>query len=347
LQESGLEAIQVPGGPLDPLHERARRLLQEQLVFDLHGHPPGTLPLLPRLLGRVPRDVGPSGLRGSGVDGFVIAALGDPNTFRKTHPVDPFQDLLAQLARIRRRIRRAGGSIALDATQILEAAAANRPVFVLGIEGGDFLGRELERLDRVYAEGVRVLQLVHFAHNAIGTIALPWGGAMVEPPARGLSPFGREVVRRCSELGLLVDLAHADEATNRGVLEHTQAPVMCSHTGPRQLQDFPRYLADETIRDIAAGGGLVGLWPFCFRGAGIPDLAALARYAEYLITVAGQEHVGFGTDINGVPGNAAGYRGLHDYLRIAAALLEAGIPEAVAGRLLGGNALGLFRRLRP
>ena len=79
-------------------------------------------------------------------------------------------------------------------------------------------------------------------------------------------------------LGMIIDLAHADEETILPVTEATIKPVICSHTGPRNVQDFPRYISDRAICAIAGTGGLIGLWPFFSRGAGVgnPDILPIS-----------------------------------------------------------------------
>ena len=129
---------------------------------------------------------------------------------------------------------------------------------MIGIENGYSLGRRLDRLDAAHARGARYLGLTHGGHNAICTssAARPQLG---DAPAgtRGLSNFGRSVVRRANALGVMVDVSHASDACVRDVLAASTAPIIASHSSARALVDHPRNLPDDLLRAIAARGGVV------------------------------------------------------------------------------------------
>lgn len=111
---------------------------------------------------------------------------------------------------------------------------------------------------------------------------------------------------------MIIDLAHADEKTTLAVLEASTKPPICIHTGPRALQDFPRYISGELMKKIAEAGGLIGLWLFHSKEYGISDFETFGNYAAHCASVVGPAHLSIGTDINGVRGNAAGYQNLFD-----------------------------------
>lgn len=129
---------------------------------------------------------------------------------------------------------------------------------MIGIENGYSLGRQLDLLDAAFARGARYVGLTHTGHNAICTSS----GARPEfgdVPAgdRGLSGFGRSVVRRANALGMMVDVSHASDACVRDVLAASAAPVIASHSSARALVDHPRNLSDDLLRAIARHGGVV------------------------------------------------------------------------------------------
>jgi len=72
-------------------------------------------------------------------------------------------------------------------------------------------------------------------------------------------------VARANKLGMIIDLAHADEETAFATLDASTSPRSRSHTGPRALQEFPRYISDELMKSIAKAGGLIGLWLFTVK----------------------------------------------------------------------------------
>ena len=326
--------------------EESRAFLEKNLYFDIHGHIEKTLPGILRVLnpGKIPRDIKLRELKRTGVNGFIICALGDPNSFRMIK-TDPFISVMNQLKHIKRKITQAGGIVAVTVKELTDAAASGALSFVLGIEGGDFIGDEPERLTAVYNEGVRLLSPMHYSKNQIGSISFGWGGRIVpEEEQTGLTKFGETIIREAERLGILLDLAHADERTIRDITSAVSLPVVCSHTGPRRLHDFPRYISDEAMKAIAETGGLAGIWPFFSRGLGMKDSDDFIRYTSYTGDLIGAEHLSIGTDINGVPGNMEGYENLFDAPRLISALSACGFSEKEIKRVSGDNFIELFKR---
>lgn len=145
-----------------------------------------------------------------------------------------------------------------------------------------------------------------------------------------------------NRLGMIVDFAHADRATTLDACAASTAPVACSHTGARALQEFSRYLGNDEIRAIAATGGLIGLWPFHLGHRGMADASDFARHATHITELVGVEHLCVGTDANGAPTSMASYRGPRDVAVITAGLLRAGFDSGETQATLGGNAAGLL-----
>lgn len=324
---------------------QAKKAINDFFYFDIHGHKEDLLSSVigPSNISRIPRDVKISELTSTGVNGFILCAIGDPGSFREKK-TDPFEDVLNQLEEITKTIIRADGVIATSSDEIEGAVSDGKPVFVLGIEGGDFIDKDLSRLKTVYDEGVRILLPVHYSKNLIGSISFGWGGRIVPPEEQtGLTSFGKELIKYSNELGIVIDLAHADEKTIADIIQITDRPVMCSHTGPRNLQDFPRYLSDDTLKAIAATGGLIGLWPFLSGGMGIKNLNTFIKYSGYIADLIGVEHLALGTDINGVPGNMKSYENLNDAFILIQALSEREFNEEELKMIAGANFLKFFR----
>ena len=148
---------------------------------------------------------------------------------------------------------------------------------------------------------------------------MSWNGQLFSLAVRsgrcspGVSARGAEVVAEMNALGIVIDVAHAGRATTLAVCVGIAAPVICSHPSARLLHDFPRFLSDDELGAISATGGLAGLWPFRHNGKGIADPDDFTRRADHLGRTAGPGHVCTGTDMNGVPGLMAGYRGECDF----------------------------------
>jgi membrane dipeptidase len=194
---------------------------------------------------------------------------------------------------------------------------------------------------------VRCIVPVHLSDNNIGTTTLPWQRYAGPLPARrshrkGLSSFGVSVIEKMNELGILIDVSHADRQTMLDMIETSRHPVVASHSGARACQDFARYLTDDEAGAIARTGGLVGLWPYFHRGRGMRDVEDWAAHARYLVKLIGPEHICIGTDMNGVPGLMAGYRSETDFPVLLEGLRRAGLGEADIAGVAGGNFVRVF-----
>jgi len=305
----------------------------------MHVHGPGLVPqpfaaayrAAYRLVSRdpMPPPEGFGVLGPAGVDVVVAKAVGDPAVTR-WYRGPPWDVVEKQLSALERQLQAAGVELGAGA--------------LLGVEGGDALASS-EHVDRWQARGVRVVTIVHLSDNALGSTCMPWQqfvGRWVPVRRRGrtgLTTLGRSVLRRMQQLGMLVDLAHCDRQTLLDAVEAAEAPVASTHTGARALQpEFPRYLSDEELRAIASTGGVVGLWPYRSRGRGVRDLAELVDHARHVADLVGVEHLCVGTDMNGVPGTAAGFRGEGDVGGIARALDQGGFAPDEVAAVMGANA---------
>ena len=226
---------------------------------------------------------------------------------------------------------------------VREAAADGVLAVLLGVEGVDCIGTELSLLATLMDDGVRVVVPVHLGDNQIGTTCLPWqkyvGPLPVRRQAVGLTSFGIDFVRAANNCHVAIDGSHADEPTLLGMIEHSSAPVICSHAGARAVSSFDRYLSDDAIRAVAGSGGVIGLWPYFNRGRGTPTLDALAAHARHIADLVGPDHLCLGTDMNGVPGLADGYRGEKDVPLIAEHLAAAGFSDTEVDGIMGENFL--------
>ncbi len=325
------------------------QLHRQSFVVDMHTHGPGFVPQPFRTVWRgvtirAPAEVGFDVLRTAGVDAVVAKAVGDPIVTRWYVGRSPWDAVEAQLELIERQAEDAGALVARSVEDLTSARAQGVPAVVLGVEGADAVGHDVERIDAWHERGVRVIVLVHLRDNVLGTTCLPWQRYAGPWPVRrhaspGLSPTGARVVERMNRLGVVVDVAHADRATLLGVVDVTTAPVVSSHTGARALQDFARYLADDELRAIASTGGVVGLWPYRTRRFGVRSISDLVAHARHIADTVGPEHLAIGTDMNGVPGVMAGFGDETDLPKVTAALLDGGFDDREVTGILGANAL--------
>jgi len=210
------------------------------------------------------------------------------------------------------------------------------PGAVLAIEGCDFLEGDLGRLDWAASRGVRSIQPVHYRINELGDI-------QTEPPRHGgLTAFGRAAVQRMDDLGILLDVSHATEATARGVAEASRNPILCTHSNLQDEPGHPRFISPDYARMVAATGGVIGAWAAAFQGRG---LAGMIEHMFRLIDCVGIDHVGIGTDM-GAGAAEAIMPDFRRYPALATALLDRGLGETEAAKVLGGNWLRCFTAVR-
>jgi membrane dipeptidase len=225
-----------------------------------------------------------------------------------------------------------------DLEELIRARAQNKNVVGgwLGIEGAHALDGKLENLDVLYHAGFRMIGLAHFFDNEFA------GSAHGEAKG-GLTPLGRQLVKRMEEKHILVDLAHSSPQTITEVLAMAKRPVVVSHTGVQSTCKNQRNLSDDQLRAISTNGGVIGIgfWDTATCGSTPQSIARAIRHAA---NVAGVDHVALGSDFDGAvttPFDAAGMVQLTD------ALLDAGFSEAEIRKIMGGNVVQLLRHNLP
>lgn len=140
--------------------------------------------------------------------------------------------------------------------EILQARAKGKIAMLITMEGVEPLGGDLDLLQVFYELGVRSLGLTHARRNAAGDGAL---FAASGSPSEGLTAFGRDVVRECERLGVIIDLAHINPAGFNEIFEITTKPLIVSHTNARRYYDIERNVSDEQIKMVGERGGVIGI----------------------------------------------------------------------------------------
>lgn len=174
------------------------------------------------------------------------------------------------------------------------AESSGRLGLILGLQDGVFFQNDLLRLEMLRRFGVRIIQPTYNVRNLLGD------GCM-EPDDAGLSKAGQASIARMNELGILVDLSHCGRKTSMDAIAASKRPVAFTHTGCAAVCDHPRNKTDEQLRAIAEKGGVAGIYfmPY-LRSSGQPTSQDLIQHLEHAIDVAGEDHVGLGTD-GGIP----------------------------------------------
>ncbi|GHV09558.1 peptidase [Clostridia bacterium] len=199
------------------------------------------------------------------------------------------------------------------------------------IEGGECLDGDVRRVDEFRRRGVRCLGLTWNNANALS------GGA--KTPDVGLTDFGREVIDRLENRGMLTDLAHISRAGFWDALEVARRPPIVSHACAAALCAHPRNLDDAQLRALAAKGGVIGiaLYPDFLSEDCHADIDRVAAHIIHVYRVAGRESVGLGTDFDGIDTLPDGINDVSDMPKLYDALRACGMKSGDADLVMGGN----------
>jgi len=220
-----------------------------------------------------------------------------------------------ELARIKRHITEQNLKIVRTPSDV-ELALTGVPHVALAVEGASFVEDDPGRLKIAYDLGIRHLQLVHYVGNTLGDFQT------VRPEHGGLTDLGKSVIRECNRLGILIDLAHCTGGAVNQALAISKAPMVWSHSSVtaqrkpdwRMIAWQARQLSLEDAKAIARKGGVVGLWALRQDVGGTIEAYAnrLSEMADWL----GEDHVAFGTDMNGLGANNAVISDYSDLRRV-------------------------------
>jgi len=366
----------------EPLSSRTSQLMATRPVFDAHvdslqrqldlGHDLGTL-----TSGHLDVERG----RAGGLGSVVFVNWVDPKYVdegpgaARRRTIELLREFHALVARHPESVRFAG-----DAARMAEAHAAGALAGIPGIEGGHSIEENLDHLHWFFEHGVRVMTLVWNNHLSWIRSCQPGAGASIP---EGLAPFGRSVVRAMNELGVLVDVSHAGERAFYDVLDASDRPVIASHSGCKALHAHQRNLTDDQLRALARNGGVVGI-VFCvaflkdeaqredarlrateaFRAIqGVNDTDVFVKQGEFLqreaeplsldtvadhivhaAEIAGIDHVGIGSDYDGIGRTPQGLEDASCYGALAERLFERGFAREDLEKILGANMQRVFAR---
>ena len=308
--------------------ERVRRILNEVPLIDGHNDLPGAIrgAMTPQ------GDVAAYDLRGTTSGDTDLPRLRRGmvgGQFWSVHvPSDaprPARQQLEQIDIAHRMIDRYPDELelALTASDIERVFGAGKIASLLGIEGGHVIENSLGALRSFFDLGVRYVTLTHFGNT-------DWADSATDDPVLGgLSSFGEEIVREMNRLGMLVDLSHVSPGTMSDALNVAEAPVIFSHSGGRAIADHPRNVPDSILRRLPANGGIVMqvFYPPYVSPTDPPGGATIsdvADHIEHIREVAGIDHIGLGSDFDGIPTYVDG---LEDVSTFPALLVE--LPSAV------------------
>lgn len=224
--------------------------------------------------------------------------------------------------------------IALTEEDARRLKAEGKKAFFIGIENGYAIGKDIKNVKKYKDMGVQYMTLSHSYDNDICNSSSNTADA-----SKGLTAFGRKVVKEMNKVGMMIDVSHVSEGTFWDVIKLSKDPIFASHSSVRALCDHDRNLTDDQLRALAKNGGVIQI---CIYGgylnknekeASVDDVV---RHIDHAVKVAGIDHVGIGSDFDG-GGGVLGCKGDNDMINITVKLIEKGYSEEDLRKIWGGN----------
>lgn len=259
---------------------------------------------------------------------------------------------------------------------------------MMGVEGGHMIEDDLQKLDQLYERGVRYMTLTWNNSTAWATSAADEAKDTIPMDKRGLNDFGKQVVKRMNQLGMIVDVSHVGEQTFWDVIATTTKPVIASHSCVHVICPVPRNLKDDQLKAISKNNGVVHLNFYSgFLDSGFtarnnafvlahkserdslrkinpepyyasqvlfekyadevkglrPPLSLLLDHLDYIVKLIGVDHVGLGSDFDGVGSLPQQLDDVTGMPMITKALLERGYNKKDIYKILGGNFIRVLK----
>lgn len=227
------------------------------------------------------------------------------------------------------------GAVFCGGSQKIEEALVEKKIpLILAVEGANLLGGDISRLDELYNDGVRFLTLVWKGESCIGGA---WNTDV------GLTDFGRATVKRCAELGIIVDVSHASHKMTSQLLDmagDVGSKIVATHSDAYSICAHDRNLTDGEAKAISAAGGVIGIsmTPAHIREGGDADVSDIIRHVCHYLSLGLEDSVCIGADFDGVAVLPRGIADERDMIKLDGEMKKAGISAAVREKIFWGNA---------
>lgn len=274
--------------------------------------------------------------------------------------------------------------------ELKQAIREKKLAAMLGVEGGHMIENDLIKLEKLYQRGVRYITITWNNSTSWATSALTETAKNEPLRQNGLTDFGKDVIKKMNELGIMVDVSHAGEQTFWDITKVSTKPIIASHSCVWNLCPHRRNLKDEQIKAIAKSGGVIflnfysGFIDSSYEGKiaafvkrhrkevdslkekGIqkdyaammvaemykeemksirPSLQVLLNHLDYIVKLVGIDHVGLGSDFDGIEAPPLELNGAEDFPLITKALLERGYSKKDIRKIAGGNFIRVFKEV--
>ena len=224
-----------------------------------------------------------------------------------------------------------------SAAEIAANHAAGKMSAILTLEGPAGINFDAGRLEALYAQGFRITTLGWNEKNILVGSNVTGGG---------LTDAGKEYVRECQRLGILVDVSHISDEGFWDIMKITEAPIVASHSNLRSVCSHSRNLTEDMYRAIVQTGGTAGINLFVpFVRAEGADLDAVCDHIFRMLELdVSGAHISLGGDLDGCDALPAGFDGVQSYNVLADRLLERGLDEKTIRNIYWNNTMGVMDR---
>ena len=224
--------------------------------------------------------------------------------------------------------------IALTEEDARRLKAEGKKAFFLGIENGYAIGKDIKNVKKFKDMGIQYMTLSHSYDNDICN-----SSSHTEDASKGLTAFGRKVVKEMNKVGMMIDVSHVSEGTFWDVIKYSKDPIFASHSSVKALCDHDRNLTDDQLRALAKNGGVIQICiydGYLNNDAKAASIDDIVKHIDHAVKVAGIDHVGIGSDFDG-GGGVLGCKGDNDMINITVKLIEKGYSEEDIRKIWGGN----------
>ena len=321
-----------------------------------------------------------------GVDVQIFSVFCDGNQ------ANPFAFANREMDTLDAVIKRNPDKIALvrNSKELYQAVKEHKLAAMFGVEGGHMIENSLDNLNKIYDRGARYMTLTWNNSTSWATSAFleTTKKDSLAKAQKGLTDFGKQIVKRMNELGMMVDISHVGEQTFWDVINTTTKPIIASHSNAWTLCPIFRNLKDEQIIAIGKNGGVIDLNFYAgfvdstyrskelkfaaahfkevdsLKKAGVqpdyaltiitekyaaevqadkPPLRMLLDHLDYIVKLIGVDHVGLGSDFDGIPAAPQQLNDVTSYPILTKALLDKGYSKKDVTKIMGGNILRVLK----
>lgn len=217
------------------------------------------------------------------------------------------------------------------------AYSSGKMAAFMSVEGAELLNCSIEQLEAAYNDGVCAVTLTWDHANLLS-------GSNADENDKGLTELGREFVKNCNRLGVLVDVSHLSDKGFWDVMEITTEPIVATHSNSRNVWFHTRSLTDDMFKELIKTGGIVGLNLYGnFLGA-VPDIAAVLRHIGHFLDLGGEKHLTIGADFDGCKLLPAEINGIED-MELLYREIENNFGKCIAENIYFNNAMALLNRM--